>query len=63
MSQDDRTDEYLVGPLEMCSCGSKGTLDIPKSVFNAFRRKLSLGAPAGSHVGYDLSIESFKKLR
>ena len=40
----------------MYSFRSKSTLHIPKSVFNAFRRKLSLGAPAGSHVGYDLSI-------
>ena len=41
---DDRTDSNFIAPLTMYFFRSKSTLDSLKSVFNVFRRKLSLGA-------------------
>ena len=43
--QDDRTDTKFTVPLRMLFQRSKSILDRLKSVFNAFRRKPSLGAP------------------
>ena len=45
LPQDNRTDTNFIAPLRMHFQRSDSTLDGLKSVFNAFRRKPSLGAP------------------
>ena len=46
LPQDDRTDTSFIAPLRIHFQRFESTLDKRKSVFNAFRRKPSLGAPA-----------------